>query len=585
MPPIPPKPSFQAVFSRARSSVTIRQKRGVAIALLAAAIPTASILPSLAEETAVPLVEFSDTQGHWAAACIERMGSGNYMKGYANRRFLPNNTMTRAEYAAVMVKIYVNAPKIRSAPQFGDVPANFWARDAINKAYERGLLTGYSNSQFRPLEPVSRAQAMTVLAKAEALEEVADAEAILSRYYTDHTQIPSYARGPIAAATTAGKRLVVNYPTVEQFRANDSIQRGEVAASLCQATRDGSDYRYNVPDQYIVTLVNRWRDRLVTNNPNQSTVGPITFDTVFFDADGFGLKMGEADEVGNPQWGIVNRSGQWVIEPRFVSLNNFSEGLAVGHVEQNSQQYEVLDQQGRTVFTADYFLQDFSEGLAAFQNERGAWGFIDPTGKVVIPAQFFEVAPFSDGLARVSKAGEQGLGTDQYGFINKVGEVVIPLQYSSIQETFEDGLIGVQDDSGQWGYLNTAGEWAIAPQFTVIRPFSDGLAGATTEGDTNQRWGFIDRTGAFAIAPQYFAPPPVYEEAIGMAVGPPAIDIFSEGFAVVRLGEEVGLIDRNGQWRINPTDFDNQIDHIGTVQNGIAEIMLNGDTGYIQVNP
>ncbi len=131
---------------------------------------------------------------HWRR-CIERMGSGDYMKGYANRRFLPNNTMSRSEFAAVMVKIYVNAQKIRNAPQFTDVPAGFWAKDAIAKAYERGLLEGYPNNQFKPSEPTSRAQAISILAKAEGLKNPTDIETVLNWLYVDQGEIPGYARG------------------------------------------------------------------------------------------------------------------------------------------------------------------------------------------------------------------------------------------------------------------------------------------------------------------------------------------------------------------------------------------------------
>ena len=546
----------------------------LSIALLAAAIPTAIASHSLAQESAIPLVEFSDTQGYWAAACIERMGSGDYMKGYANRRFLPNNTMSRAEFAAVMVKIYVNAQKVRGAPQFTDVPAGFWAKDAIATAYERGLLEGYPNNQFKPGEPISRAQAITILAKAEGLRDPDDAEAILNRLYVDQGEIPVYARSAIAAATE--KRLVVNYPAVEQLRPNASIVRGEVAAMLCQATTFGSDYRANVPYEYVVTEVNRWRDRFVRLEGDP---------TLAYDQGGFALKPGDYDETGIARWGMVDRSGRWVIEPRFEALNNFSDGVALGRTPENPQIYEVVDMQGRTVFSTERDLENFSEGLAVFINRDGLRGFVDKTGAVVIPAQFFEAEAFSDGLARVSVLDEQGDGGDQYGFIDQTGKVVIPLQYTSIQKAFQEGLVEAQpNDSQLWGYLDKTGEWAISPQFTAVLSFSEGLAGATKSPKTNEQWGFIDRTGAFAIAPQYFAPEPDYIEEIGAFVGPKAVTWFHEGFATVRLGSAVGLIDRSGQWRISPTDFDGLIADIGAVQGGIVGIQIGGDGAYIKIS-
>lgn len=540
-------------------------------ALLTVAIPTMVTLHSTAQESPITLIEFSDTQGYWAAACIERMGSGDYMKGYANRRFLPNNTMSRAEFAAVIVKIYVNAQKVRSAPQFTDVPAGFWAKDAIATAYERGLLEGYPNNQFKPGEPISRAQAITILAKAEGLRNPDDAEAILNRLYVDQGEISVYARRAIAAATE--RRLVVNYPAVEQLRPNASIVRGEVAAMLCQATIFGSDYRANVPYEYVATVVNRWRDRFVRLEGDP---------TLAYDQGGFALKRGDYDETGIARWGMVDRSGRWVIEPRFEALTNFSDGVALGRTPENPQTYEVVDVQGRTVFSTERDLENFSEGLAIFISRDGLRGFIDKTGSVVIPAQFFAANAFSDGLARVSRLDAQG---DIYhGFIDKSGAIVIPSEYKSVQEAFQDGLVGAQpNDSALWGYLDKTGEWAIPPQFTAIQSFSEGLAGATKSQKTNEQWGFIDRTGAFAISPQYFAPEPIYNEVAGAFVGPKAVTWFSEGFATVRLGSAVGLIDRSGQWRISPTDFEGLITDIGAVQGGVVGVTIEGDGAYVKV--
>ncbi len=122
--------------------------------------------------------------------------------------------------------------------------------------------------------------------------------------------------------------------------------------------------------------------------------------------------------------------------------------------------HRTADQQGRTIFSTRYPIGDFSEGLAIFWDEDGFRGFLDKTGAIAIPAQFFEAKPFSEGLARVSRLDAQGY--EQYGFIDKAGAVVIPLQYKSVQEAFQDGLVGAQpNDSALWGYLDKAGEWAI----------------------------------------------------------------------------------------------------------------------------
>jgi hypothetical protein len=451
-------------------------------AVVAITLPIVAIaLPSLAQPT-VPLVQFSDTQDHWAAACIERMGGSDTMQGYGDGRFLPDNTINRAEFAALMVQAFGTAEKVRHAPNFTDLPASFWATAAIQQAYERGFLEGYPNDQFRPFQAISRAQAIAIFAKAQQLSSEGNTDAILNRYFSDQSGIPGYARGAIAAAAAAS--LVVNYPTVDQVRPADSITRGEVAAILCQASRDGSDYRYNVPDEYVVSV------QFCPSDPNVR----------HYDADGFAVVFAGADEFGYGKFGMVDRSGNWVIAPDYGELHPFSDGLALGFpppFNYYDQSYRFIDQQGQVAFSRpiEGQIRDFSEGLAAFSNRRGQWGFLDKTGAVAIAAQYDDAQPFVNGLARVQQNG-------RYGFINSSGQVVIPIQYEATHETFQEGLVGARlQTSAPWGYLTVDGAWAIAPQFQAVEAFAQGLARVTERDQTREHWQVINQAGQPVNAP------------------------------------------------------------------------------------
>ena len=58
-------------------------------------------------------------------------------------------------------------------------------------------------------------------------------------------------------------------------------------------------------------------------------------------------------------------------------------------------------------------------------NIADKFGFIDKTGKLVIPAQFDDAEPFSKGLAVVKIKGK-------YGFIDKAGKLVIPAKFDEV---------------------------------------------------------------------------------------------------------------------------------------------------------
>ncbi|CAM4359041.1 WG repeat-containing protein [Kerstersia similis] len=97
---------------------------------------------------------------------------------------------------------------------------------------------------------------------------------------------------------------------------------------------------------------------------------------------------------------------------------------------------------------------------------------------------------------------------------------------------YAEGLAAVQlgslDESlPAWGYLNAAGELAIAPAFEDAASFQNGLAAVARDN----QWGYIDSTGAWVIAP-------AFEQATGFN---------AEGTAIVEANGRVLLIDRSGK--------------------------------------
>lgn len=87
------------------------------------------------------------------------------------------------------------------------------------------------------------------------------------------------------------------------------------------------------------------------------------------------------------------------------------------------------------VFTFQYVntFRKFSEGLAAIER-NGKWGFVDKTGKEVIPSIYKDVGDFSEGYAQVQRTWD-----GQWGFIDKNGTYGwIPENQIRIMEAIED---------------------------------------------------------------------------------------------------------------------------------------------------
>lgn len=88
-------------------------------------------------------------------------------------------------------------------------------------------------------------------------------------------------------------------------------------------------------------------------------------------------------------------------------------------------------------------------------------GFVDQTGKLVIPLIYEEIWSFSDGLAAVSTVNENGFL--KWGFVDKTGNMVIPAIYETVND-FSEGVAPVSNGE-YWEYIDKTGKTAIPMQF------------------------------------------------------------------------------------------------------------------------
>ena len=213
-------------------------------------------------------------------------------------------------------------------------------------------------------------------------------------------------------------------------------------------------------------------------------------------------------------FGYIDKTGRIVIRPEFAVAGDFHSGLA--RVVLDGQCYVLterggreappsvpsatscggisdkinrrcreafIDKSGRIVFEFES-TRDFSEGLAAVAI-KGKWGFVDPSGSIVIDTQFDEVREFSEGLAAV-RVG------NVWGFIDKQGGVAIEPAYSVVT-SFSDGLAKVNGD-----YIDKIGRYVLRLDGSV---FVQGLAHVAVRPGT---FGYVDKTGKIVF--QYQAP-------------------------------------------------------------------------------
>ncbi|MGG6264508.1 DUF1565 domain-containing protein [Leptolyngbya sp. AN03gr2] len=188
---------------------------------------------------------FSDIQGHWAQQYIQALASQAIITGFPDGTFKPNDPVTRAQFATIVSKAFSPAPR-NPAVNFTDVRSNFWGFGAIQTASRAGFMAGFPGGAFRPDQRIPKVQALVALSN--GLQYGAGDPSLLSRFQ-DAASIPSWATGPIAAATQ--RQIVVNYPTVGQLNPNREATRGEVAAFIYQALV-AQGKAQAIPSPYVV---------------------------------------------------------------------------------------------------------------------------------------------------------------------------------------------------------------------------------------------------------------------------------------------------------------------------------------------
>ncbi|OPH58158.1 hypothetical protein BC351_24790 [Paenibacillus ferrarius] len=153
-------------------------------------------------------LEFSDAANHWAKSAVNDMGSRMVVNGTGNGMFSPDQEITRAEFAAIIVR-GLGLKLENGATPFSDVKSEDWYSGAVSTAYSHRLISGMEDGTFRPNDKITREQAMVILSKAMAITGLKDklleqsADSAL-RPFEDAAVVSSWAQSSAADNVKAG---------------------------------------------------------------------------------------------------------------------------------------------------------------------------------------------------------------------------------------------------------------------------------------------------------------------------------------------------------------------------------------------
>ena len=190
------------------------------------------------------------------ASAVELLSALNIFKGDENGNFNPDNTITRAEMAAIICRakgLEGQATGSAGATMFADVAADHWASGYINLASQNGIINGYGDGNFGPDDTVTYEQAIKMLVCTLGYEPMAQAKGGWSTGYLVVANTYKLTEGAAANATRANLAILVanalEAPMMDQtsYGADEKFERLD--------GKGGRDFRSLLTDMdiYIIT--------------------------------------------------------------------------------------------------------------------------------------------------------------------------------------------------------------------------------------------------------------------------------------------------------------------------------------------
>ncbi|MFA5383350.1 MAG: S-layer homology domain-containing protein [Eubacteriales bacterium] len=176
---------------------------------------------------------FTDLEGHWAKDDIYSLAEKGIIGGMTATEFKPEEKITRAQFAKLLIKALNIEVKKDAVLSFSDVPAGAWYHDCVAAAVSAGLITGYSDSIFAPDNDITREQMAVILSRALTMKlpamEVGDSTGQAIDKFTDKGDISSWAREGIALAVSSG---IVSGVSADTFAPKAFVTRAQAAVMI-----------------------------------------------------------------------------------------------------------------------------------------------------------------------------------------------------------------------------------------------------------------------------------------------------------------------------------------------------------------
>jgi hypothetical protein len=212
--------------------------------------------------------------------------------------------------------------------------------------------------------------------------------------------------------------------------------------------------------------------------------GCFAIPPLFGEAESFegGLAIVCDNKGSSGKYGMIDKSGKFVIKPAFDSLVLPSWGLSLAAVD---NKLGFVDSSGKFRIPPIFDNADsFDECGWSCVEKDGICFFIGVDGKTTLQFDCESATPFYDGLSVIARNGKSGC-------VDRSGALVMPCVFDEMFNS-EEGTFAVKREDA-WSFVDWSGTPLFDMSFDLVTPFSEGFAGVCRD----DRWGYMAHDGSF----------------------------------------------------------------------------------------
>ena len=186
--------------------------------------------------TIAPADPFADMKGHWAKDYVNDLYFAGVLTGSTGsdgkQRYRPDDSMTREEFVVALMRFLgVNTADYSGVtlPFADEKKIDSWALDAVKAAYSLKYLGGSSSGgklYAKPLDTISRQEAMAILSRTQTLPESIDVSVLNA--FSDAGKVEAWAKTSVAAMV----QMKVIGGSNGKLNPTGNVTRAEVAKML-----------------------------------------------------------------------------------------------------------------------------------------------------------------------------------------------------------------------------------------------------------------------------------------------------------------------------------------------------------------